>query len=317
MLEMASGVLVDVEISVNIRYGYDIRGEVVGEDGTAALGELEPGRGPHGRAGWPTPVPADWRERFVRAYDVEFQEWIDAVAGGGAPLGPSAWDGYAAAVVSDAGVAALRTGERVEVALADEPDLYRGGAAREDRPRPVHAAQGPAAGAARAGRRPGLPAHRAVAARRLPAVLPAPAGRRREVAAFKRELAAAEVEVASVLPLYKWSGPDEDERQAAVRYWKRAIEITVDLGVHVMNSEFNGRPEAARGQRGAVLAVDGGAAADLRARGRAAGAGAAPRRLRRGRHRRGRPGPRHRLRPGHASCTARRTPSTRAATWRR
>jgi myo-inositol catabolism protein IolH len=65
------------------------------------------------------------------------------------------------------------------------------------------------------------------------------------VAAFKRELAAAGVEVASVLPLYKWSGPDEDERQAAVRYWKRAIQITVDLGVDVMNSEFNGRPEAA------------------------------------------------------------------------
>jgi myo-inositol catabolism protein IolH len=66
-----------------------------------------------------------------------------------------------------------------------------------------------------------------------------------DVAAFKRELAAAEVSVASVLPLYKWSGPDEDERQAAVRYWKRAIEITVDLGADVMNSEFNGRPEAA------------------------------------------------------------------------
>lgn len=65
------------------------------------------------------------------------------------------------------------------------------------------------------------------------------------VAAFRRELAAAEVSVASVLPLYRWSGPDEDERQAAVRYWKRAIEITVDLGVNVMNSEFNGRPALA------------------------------------------------------------------------
>jgi myo-inositol catabolism protein IolH len=62
------------------------------------------------------------------------------------------------------------------------------------------------------------------------------------VAAFRRALAEAEVEVASVLPLYRWSGPDEDARQAAVRYWKRAIEITVDLGVTVMNSEFNGRP---------------------------------------------------------------------------
>jgi myo-inositol catabolism protein IolH len=65
------------------------------------------------------------------------------------------------------------------------------------------------------------------------------------VAAFKRELSAAGVGISSVLPLYKWSGPDEDERQAAVRYWKRAIQITADLGVEVMNSEFNGRPEQA------------------------------------------------------------------------
>ena len=63
------------------------------------------------------------------------------------------------------------------------------------------------------------------------------------VAAFKRALAAAGVQIASVLPLYRWSGPGEDARQAAVRYWKRAIEITVDLGVDVMNSEFNGRPD--------------------------------------------------------------------------
>ena len=65
------------------------------------------------------------------------------------------------------------------------------------------------------------------------------------VAAFKKELAAAGVGVSSVLPLFKWSGPDEDDRQAAVRYWKRAIEITAALGVDTMNSEFNGRPEQA------------------------------------------------------------------------
>ena len=48
-----------------------------------------------------------------------------------------------------------------------------------------------------------------------------------------------------MLPLYKWSGPDEDERQAAVRYWKRAIQVAVELDCRIMNSEFNGRPEAA------------------------------------------------------------------------
>jgi myo-inositol catabolism protein IolH len=72
-----------------------------------------------------------------------------------------------------------------------------------------------------------------------------PRADRATIAGFRRALDAAGVEVASVLPLYRWSGPDEDERQAAVRYWRRAIQITVELGCQVMNSEFNGRPEAA------------------------------------------------------------------------
>ena len=54
----------------------------------------------------------------------------------------------------------------------------------------------------------------------------------------------AGVGIASMLPLQRWAGPDEDQRQAAVRSWKRIIQITVDLGVEIINSEFNGRPEA-------------------------------------------------------------------------
>ena len=65
------------------------------------------------------------------------------------------------------------------------------------------------------------------------------------IVGFRKALDAAGVQVASVLPLYRWSGPDEDERQAAVRYWKRAIAVTAELGCTVMNSEFNGRPEKA------------------------------------------------------------------------
>ncbi len=72
-----------------------------------------------------------------------------------------------------------------------------------------------------------------------------PRADRDRVTAFKKALDAAGVRIATHLPLYRWSGPDEDERQAAVRYWKRAIEVTVDLDCRVMNSEFNGRPEAA------------------------------------------------------------------------
>lgn len=64
------------------------------------------------------------------------------------------------------------------------------------------------------------------------------------VKALKKRAADAGVGIASVLPVLRWAGPGEDERQAAVRAWKRAIRMTVDLGVDVMNSEFNGRPEA-------------------------------------------------------------------------
>lgn len=65
------------------------------------------------------------------------------------------------------------------------------------------------------------------------------------VAELKGVLRETGVEPASVLPLYKWSSPDEEERRAAVRYWRRMIEVTVELGCTLMNSEFNGRPERA------------------------------------------------------------------------
>lgn len=128
LLETESGVIVDVEVSVNIRYGYDIRGEVVGEDGTVALGDAAPVV-VRRDGGFTAPVPGDWRERFARAYDVELQEWVDAVAAG-TVTGPGAWDGYAATTVSDAALDALRTGVRTEVKLVDRPALYGSGGER-------------------------------------------------------------------------------------------------------------------------------------------------------------------------------------------
>ena len=60
---------------------------------------------------------------------------------------------------------------------------------------------------------------------------------------LKKTAADAGVGIASIIPLNRWSGPSEDQRQAAVRSWRRAIQIAVDLGVEILNSEFNGRPE--------------------------------------------------------------------------
>ena len=46
-----------------------------------------------------------------------------------------------------------------------------------------------------------------------------PRADRAQIAAFRGALSAAGVQVCSVLPLYRWSGPGEDERQAAVRWY--------------------------------------------------------------------------------------------------
>ena len=123
LLHMHSGALVDVEISVNIAYGYDIRGEVSCEMGLAAL-PSRPATVITDAYGIRQAIPADWRERFIEAYDQEFREWIAAAAQGTA-TGPSAWDGYAATLVADAALRAVASGAREAVALVEQPALYR------------------------------------------------------------------------------------------------------------------------------------------------------------------------------------------------
>ena len=122
LLRMRGGAVVNVETSVNIAYGYDIRGEIIGETETVSLAEssavvVKRSGTVSGR------VPEDWRERFIRAYDVELQEWLDDCARGTCG-GPTSWDGYAATVVADAGLAALRSGVWSPVTLREKPSLY-------------------------------------------------------------------------------------------------------------------------------------------------------------------------------------------------
>ena len=63
---------------------------------------------------------------------------------------------------------------------------------------------------------------------------------------FKQTLSNAGVELASMLVTYRWSSPLEDERSAAVRYWKRAIQIAVDLECETVNSIFDRGPSPER-----------------------------------------------------------------------
>ena len=117
LFELANGAMADVEVFVNFQVGYEVRCEAVAERGSATIGL---GSGVFTRAGgqWGGAMPADFRVRFERAYDIEVQRWVEAAARG-AIDGPSAWDGYAAVAVCEAGIESLTSGRPVDVDLAD------------------------------------------------------------------------------------------------------------------------------------------------------------------------------------------------------
>jgi myo-inositol 2-dehydrogenase/D-chiro-inositol 1-dehydrogenase len=120
VFETESGRLVTDEIYVRTGVAYEVRTEVVGERGSALIGldqnlqlKTTDGR-------WSGRLTPSFVERFGAAYDTELQRWVDA-ARAGTIDGPGAWDGYAAVAVCEAGVQALRTGERVVVDMQPRP----------------------------------------------------------------------------------------------------------------------------------------------------------------------------------------------------
>lgn len=120
LFETESGRIVTDEISVRTGVAYEVRTEVVGEQGSAMIG-LDQNlvvKRTDGR--WGGPITPGFVERFGAAYDSELQRWVDA-ARRGTIDGPGAWDGYAAVAVCEAGVAALRGDGRVPVAMKSRP----------------------------------------------------------------------------------------------------------------------------------------------------------------------------------------------------
>ncbi|AYG82765.1 Inositol 2-dehydrogenase/D-chiro-inositol 3-dehydrogenase [Streptomyces hundungensis] len=122
LFETSGGVVVDVEIFVNCGFGYEVHCEAVCERGTASIGAgsglVTRGAGRAARA-----IPEDFTVRFAEAYDREVRAWVDGIRRGRVE-GASAWDGYAAALVCEAGVRAQECGERVGVELPERPALY-------------------------------------------------------------------------------------------------------------------------------------------------------------------------------------------------
>ncbi|SDR99143.1 Gfo/Idh/MocA family protein [Microterricola viridarii] len=124
LLETVSGVLADVEINVNAQFGYQVTTDAVFERGMAAIGRTSGiTRWENGRL--TVAEHMTYTTRFEEAYDREVQRWVNASRRGEID-GPSAWDGYRAAVVCEAALEAQATGRRVDVSYADMPAFYAG-----------------------------------------------------------------------------------------------------------------------------------------------------------------------------------------------
>ncbi|MFK0004133.1 Gfo/Idh/MocA family protein [Paenarthrobacter sp. NPDC090522] len=122
LIETESGVLADVEIYVNAKFGYQVATQASFEDGIVSIGGDS---GPYVQTAgkWGGNVTPGFEDRFGAAYDVEVQGWVDAALRGEIG-GPTAWDGYATAACCEAGVEAQKSGEKVKVQLNTKPDLY-------------------------------------------------------------------------------------------------------------------------------------------------------------------------------------------------
>lgn len=122
LIEIAGGTLADVEVFMNAQFGYQVATEAVFERGVINIGG-DSGQCIRAAGRWGGLLAAGFEERFSTAYDREFQAWVNATLEGRVD-GPTAWDGYAAAVCCEAGVEAQRSGNFVEVLLNARPAVY-------------------------------------------------------------------------------------------------------------------------------------------------------------------------------------------------
>jgi len=123
IMQTKKGVTVILEVYVNCKLGYDINCEIVCEDGVMNLPcPSFPTIRKNNKVS--TLIEQNWSLRFIDSYDVELQDWVDNAAKG-TVSGPTAWDGYVAALTSDALVKAQKSGQIEKVETGGIPDFYQ------------------------------------------------------------------------------------------------------------------------------------------------------------------------------------------------
>ena len=129
VLETVDDQLVNIEINNSAAYGYDVRGELVGEKGSVSLQAPSYLRRDVALA-QSVPYAVDWRPRYGEAYRRQNRAFLEFVRTGKfSPIASDAWDGYCATIVAEAGVRALVEGRKIPVQALVRPAFYATGAA--------------------------------------------------------------------------------------------------------------------------------------------------------------------------------------------
>jgi myo-inositol 2-dehydrogenase / D-chiro-inositol 1-dehydrogenase len=122
LLTTRGGAVVEIEAFVNAAYGYEVRCEVVGSEGTVEMGDgAYLTRRAERAVGHE--VPELWLGRFEDAYRRQLQAWVDATHTG-RTSGATAWDGLLATMTANVAVTAITEGPQA-INLPERPALYR------------------------------------------------------------------------------------------------------------------------------------------------------------------------------------------------
>jgi myo-inositol 2-dehydrogenase/D-chiro-inositol 1-dehydrogenase len=125
IMKTKKGVVCMIEEFVNTGFvGYEANLEVVCEDGIVSLpGPSTPITKSNHQIS--TEIEKDWLVRFNQSYELQLHDWVDKALQG-TTGGSSSWDGYTAAVTTDAALASMQSGKPEKVITGEKPDLYIG-----------------------------------------------------------------------------------------------------------------------------------------------------------------------------------------------
>ncbi|RFB81530.1 Gfo/Idh/MocA family oxidoreductase [Methylovirgula sp. 4M-Z18] len=121
-MQTEKGEIVSTEIFMNATYGYHVHAELIGREGTVALGPPSFTITNRNGAGGVS-YPENWVPRFQDAYRRQMSQWVKAASGGTA-TGASAWDGYVASAIAEQVTEALVSRRATTLNYGRRPAFY-------------------------------------------------------------------------------------------------------------------------------------------------------------------------------------------------